>query len=81
VAPRVPEDEGRVAAATAEQVVVRAQLRHPDVVEDDDLVRVADGREPVGRWPFERPGLVPQVKELVRELCAGPARGARAPRP
>jgi len=44
----VPEDERRVPTAAREQVLVRAHLDNPPVVEDDDLIGIADGREPVG---------------------------------
>ena len=43
----VPVDEGGVVAAEGEQLLVGAALGDLPVVEDEDLVRVADGREPV----------------------------------
>ena len=45
---RVSRHEHRVAATGGEQIVVRARLDDPAPVEDDDLIRVPHGREPVG---------------------------------
>src|SRR5690242_13028530 len=43
----VAPDERRVAPAGVEQLLVAAALDNPAAVEDDDLLGVADGREPV----------------------------------
>lgn len=43
----VTADQGGVASVLREQFLVRATLCHTAVVEDDDLVRVPDGGEPV----------------------------------
>src|SRR5688500_17653420 len=59
----VPGDEGRVPAAEREKLVVRPALDDAPAVEHDDLVGIANGREPMGdrdhgtalREPLERP--------------------------
>ena len=63
---RVARGERRVAAAGEDQLLVRADLDDAPAVEDDDLVRVAHGREPV-RDRDRRPPLREPVERLLHE--------------
>ena len=79
--PGVAGDERRVAAAAREQLVVRAELDDAAAVEHDDLVGVADGREPVrdrDRRPPLRQPLERGLDEPARSACrarTSPRRG------
>src|SRR5579875_1220303 len=73
----VAADELGVAAAGREQLLVAPALDDPAVVEDDDLLRVADRREPV-RDRDRRPPLREPVERLLDEpLGLGVERGGR----
>src|SRR4029079_18723174 len=61
--------ELRVAAARAEQLVVGALLDDRSVLEDDDEVRVADGRETVG--DDERGAAVEQAAQRALDASLG----------
>ena len=60
----VAGDERGVAAARGEQLLVRADLGDAAAVEHDDLVGVADGREPVGDRD-RRPALGQPLERLL----------------
>src|SRR5438093_951961 len=62
----VARHEGGVAAAGEDQLLVPAGLDDAAAVEHDDLVRVADGREPVGDCD-RRPAFGEPVERLLHE--------------
>src|SRR5438552_2389643 len=62
----VARRERRVAAAGEDQVLVAADLDDATAVEDDDLVRIADGRETVGDRD-RRAALREAVERLLHE--------------
>ena len=73
--------ECRVAPACANQVFVATGLDHTAVVEHDDLVGVAHGREPVRdrdrRAPFRRAGRAPPAR-AARSRCRASSSPRRA---
>src|SRR6266851_127753 len=69
--------EVRIAAATREQILVPAPLDDPAVLQDEDRVRAADGREPV-RDDKGRPALHQGSQPLLdRGLVLAVERGCR----
>ena len=64
---RVPEDERSVAPAVVEELVVGSDLDHSTMIEYDDLVCVADGRESVGDGERR-----PALSEALERVLHGP---------